>query len=75
MTALGGKVDDNVLERQIACNAAHLLDGVASEPARLLLGMRRDDDLVRLELVNRVLQRGDRIGLDDDPVRRNARGA
>src|SRR5262249_28985089 len=38
----------------------------------LLLGMRRDDDLVRLELVDRVSQRGDRVALDDDSGRMHA---
>ena len=61
-----------MLEREVAGDAAHLLDGVAAQPARLLLRVRRDDDLVGLELVDRVAERGHGIGLDDDAVRGDA---
>jgi hypothetical protein len=69
------EVDDDVLERQVAGDAAHLLDGVATQPSRLLLRVRRHDHLVRLELMDRVAERRDRIRLDHDAVGGNARRA
>ena len=63
------------MRRRSAENAGSgfgVLDGVPPEPAGLLLRMRRDDHLVGPELVDRVAQRRDRIGLDDDSVRMHA---
>ena len=72
--ALAGQVDDDVLDGHVAGGAADAIDDVAPHPAGALLGMGRDDDLVRrrLELAERVADRVDRVGLDDETVGRDA---
>ena len=68
LAVLRRQVDDDVLERDRAGHAVHLVDRVAAQPAGLLLRVRRDDDLVRLELGDRVPERRRR-----DPPRRRPR--
>ncbi len=74
VAGLGGDVDDDVLDRPVAGDAASAVDHVLTEPTGLLLRMRRHDQLVdvRLELGERVADRGDGVTLDDEAVRGDA---
>ena len=64
---------DEVLDRHGACGGADPVEHAAAQPARLLLGMRRDEDLVdgRLERRERVADGGRGIRLDDVAVGRD----
>ena len=75
LTALGRQIDDDVLDRQALSRIANAVDHLSPQPGRALLRMRRDDDLgrLRLEHRDRVAHRVGRIGLDDEPVGRDAR--
>ena len=67
-------VDHDVLDGDAARAFADAIDDVLAEPARLLLRVGREDDLVDrgLELSERVAHRRHGIGLDDEPVRGDA---
>ena len=60
-----------MLDRYVARGVANAIDDVPPHPPRLLHRVRRHDDLVdrRLELRDRVANRGHGISLDDEPVR------
>ena len=75
LTAFGRQIDDDVLDRQALSRIANAVDHLSPQPGRALLRMRRDDDLgrPRLEHRDRVAHRVGRIGLDHEPVRRDAR--
>ena len=70
---LGG-LDDDVLDRQPAVGAEPP-DEVAAEPARALARERRDDDLVRPLVADRLHRRGVRVGMRDLAVRLDPLGA
>ena len=65
---------DEVLDRHVAGSGADPVEDAAAQPARLLLGMRRDENLVdrRLERRERIANRRRRIRLDDVAVGRDA---
>jgi hypothetical protein len=60
-----------VLDRHGARNCSNAVDHLAAEPAGALLGVRRDDHLVRLRVEHRhrVPDGVLRIGVDDEAVR------
>jgi hypothetical protein len=67
------EVDDDVVDRDID-RLAGALDEVCAEPARLqLAGMGGDDDFVGPVLVDRILDRLQRIGVDDGAARGDPR--
>ena len=68
-------VRDDVLDRPLAGDLADLVDEVLAQPAGLRLRMRRDDDLVDLLRGEHVLDRGERLVVEDAAVRRDARAA
>ena len=68
LVALVLEVDDHVLDGDLARNLAHGLDNVPAHPARVLLWMGGDDDLVDPVLGERVPNRVDGIGVDHEPM-------